>query len=257
MTGDEITFPEMSRYPDVSRSEITLAAPDGTVPATLFTPQLDHPAPAVAIGAEAYGPNDFSARIGATLAHLGHVTIVPDFYRGEGPSDPENYTDFEEVIAHIGALDFDRATADLRRGLDHLAQMPEVDSSRLVVWGYCTGGTLAMLNACTADDLAAAVLFFPSQPRLGTAKSTSADPIDLASSISCPTIVVIGELDPVWPADLVGELRRQLERAGVEHEVRLYPDAGHAFSAPVPPMQNAEADRASWRDVISFLNRHI
>ena len=41
-----------------------------------------------------------------------------------------------------------------------------------------------------------------------------------------------------------------------EHEFRVYPGAGHAFSAPVPPLRHDEADVASWADALAFLRRH-
>ena len=51
------------------------------------------------------------------------------------------------------------------------------------------------------------------------------------------------------------EIRRRLEHWQIEHELRVYPGAGHAFSAPVPPLRNDAADVASWADALAFLQR--
>ena len=67
-------------------------------------------------------------------------------------------------MSYIGALDFTRAVHDQCDGLDHLQGLPTVDASRVASWGYCTGGTLALFVACLRPDLAASVVFFPSQP---------------------------------------------------------------------------------------------
>jgi carboxymethylenebutenolidase len=53
------------------------------------------------------------------------------------------------------------------------------------------------------------------------------------------------------------EIDRRLTQWGVEHEMRVYQGAGHAFSAPVPPLRHDAADRASWADATAFAARHL
>ena len=98
-------------------------------------PTGDGPHPAVVVGAEAYGPNEFSHGVQARLAEIGYASVVPDYYRGEGPTNPEAYDDFTEVVEHIGRLDFTRGARDLARAVDALRADPDVDAERLAVWG--------------------------------------------------------------------------------------------------------------------------
>ena len=49
---------------------------------------------------EATGINHFIRDVAATLADLGFVTIVPDYYRGTGPADTENYDDIDAIMSH-------------------------------------------------------------------------------------------------------------------------------------------------------------
>ena len=101
---------------------LELAMPDGgRVPAFVAEPEGTGPYPAVAFGAEAMGPNRFGRRVASELAALGYVTITPDYYRGAGPSQPDNYEDFTEVIAAIDGLDFRQATFDLLAGVGIVA----------------------------------------------------------------------------------------------------------------------------------------
>jgi len=262
MSGDGETWvrPTTDEWDDVVSEEIDLAARDGVVPALLYRPA--HPTaarlPGVVIGAEAYGVNDFSRRVAATLAHLGAVVVVPDYYRGDGLADPEAYHDFTEVIARIERLDFTLATLDLVAGVDHLEARGDVDASRVAVWGYCTGGTLAWLAACLCRELAAAVLFFPSQPvfaELGPTRPVH--PVNLLWAIACPTLFIYGEEDAVVSPELADDLQRRIEGWQVTAEVRRYPGAGHAFSAPVAPLRHEEADRAAWQDALDFAHRHL
>src|SRR5690606_24219339 len=130
-----------------------------------------------------------------------------------------------------------------------------VDSRRVGVWGYCTGGTLAMLAASLDRHLAAAVLYFPSQPtfhRLGPKTPVHAQ--DLIWGITCPVLFISGDRDAILGPDVLSELERRFAQWGVEHEIRVYPDAGHAFSAEgAPHMYNEAAAKDSWIRATRFL----
>jgi carboxymethylenebutenolidase len=91
---------------------------------------------------------------------------VNTFIRGiqqrlAGPADADNYDDFTEVKEHIARLDFTRG----------------------------------------ARDLAAAVLYFPSQPvfaELGPARPVH--PVDLLWQLTCPALFLYGDQDKLMPA---------------------------------------------------------
>jgi carboxymethylenebutenolidase len=215
------------------------------------------PHPAVVLGAEAYGINDFIRGVQGRLVDLGFATMVPDYYHGQGPTNREAYDDFAEVIDHIGRLDFTCGARDLAGAVDDLRTRPDVDSGRVCVWGYCTGGTLAWLAACMRGDIAAAVLFFPSQPLFtDLGPNTPTHPMDLIWQLTCPTLFIYGDQDMVMPPELLEDLRARIDRWGVDADVRRYPGAGHAFSAPWGPMRHAAADEAAWHDAVSFLKTH-
>src|SRR5215211_5013347 len=91
------------------------------------------PRPAVVVSPEAYGINEFTKRVASELARAGYVVVVPDYYRGNGPTDCDNYGDFAEVMQFIDELDFTAATHDVMAAIDYARGLPEVDASRVVV----------------------------------------------------------------------------------------------------------------------------
>ena len=95
---------------------------------TLILPDGDGPHPGVVLGAEAYGVNEFIVEVGEQLAAAGYAVLIPDYYRGDGPENREAYDDFDEVVEHIGRLDFTDATRVLVDGIDQLRNTPGVDS---------------------------------------------------------------------------------------------------------------------------------
>jgi carboxymethylenebutenolidase len=74
-------------------------------------------------------------------------------------------------------------------------------------------------------------------------------------NVACPVLLILGEQDQML-VDLIPEFRRRFEAWGIDHQINIYLDAGHAFSAPVPPLRNDAADKASWADAIAFVHQH-
>jgi carboxymethylenebutenolidase len=56
----------------------------------------------------------------------------------------------------------------------------------------------------------------------------------------------------------VEEFDRLLDQVGVEHEVVVYPDSGHAFFRDSDPdVYRPEAARDAWERVTSFFETHL
>ena len=238
-------------------TSVSLQSDGGTVPTLVYAPGGEGPHPAIVLAAEAFGINEFTRRVASELAAEGYLVVVPDYYRGNGLRDPESYTDFTEVMEFIDALDFGQGTHDVMAAIDYARGRPDVAPRRVGVWGYCTGGTLAMLAASLDRGLAGAVLFFPSQPTFpDLSPKRPVQPIDLLWNVACPVLLILGDQDEVL-FGMVPEFRRRFEQWHVEHEIRVYEGAGHAFSAPVPPLRDDAADRASWSDALAFAARHL
>jgi carboxymethylenebutenolidase len=238
-------------------SSVLLQSDRGTVPTLVYTPSEQGRRPAIVLSTEAFGINDFTRRVASELASEGYVVVVPDYYRGNGLRDPESYTDFTEVMEFIEDLDFGQAAHDVMAAVDYARGRPDVDPARVGVWGYCTGATLAMLTASLDRRVAAAVLFFPSQPTFPElSPKRPVQPVDMLWNVACPVLLIVGEEDEVL-VPVLPELRRRLEQWHIDREIRTYANAGHAFSAPVPPLRNDAADKASWADALAFAARHL
>jgi len=259
MSDASVARPVTEQYDDVLAETVTITSPDGYAgPALLYRPVAPGPHPGVAIGMEATGINHFIRDVAATLAHLGVATIVPDYYRGTGPADTENYDDIDAIMSHTLALDFPRAARDLIAAADWLREYGAVDNERVGYWGYCTGATVVLLAAELDRHAAVGVFFYPSQPwftDLGPGRP--AHPMDLLWQLRCPTLIIYGDDDVVMSAEQLERVRDGLVQGGVEHEVRVYAGAGHAFSAPSPEFYNEAADVASWPDAVEFARRAL
>ncbi len=226
-------------------AEVVLVHGTAQVPTLVYVPEGGGPRPAIVISAEAFGINSFTKEVASDLASAGYVVVVPDYYRGEGLRDPESYHDFTEVLTFIDELDFVGATHDIMAAVDHARAMPEVDPERVALWGYCTGATFVMLAAALDRRLAAAVAFFPSQPTFPElTPKRPVQPIDLLWNVACPFQLLYGDQDSA--VEVYEEMAKRFEQWGIEHEIRVYEHAGHAFERA----GSADAQRPRGRRVV-------
>ncbi len=249
----DVPNPEREAYDGVRASEIRLEAVGQGARILVYEPVGTGPRPAVVIGAEGGGINGFIRNVAATLAHIGFVALVPDYYRGLRLTDPDDYSDIPGMLRMIEALDFRRAAHDFLDAITFARHLPSTDG-KVAVWGYCTGGTVALFGACLDRHLDAAVLFYPSQPRFEAISATRpAHALDLVWNIACPVLIGYGDQDQVMTPAQLADLGRRLSGWGIDHEIVLYPGAGHAFSSPGFAMHDPEAAAAAWRDGVRFL----
>jgi acetyl esterase/lipase len=153
------------------------------------------------------------------------------------------------------------AVADIRLGLRHIklhAADYGSDPARIGVWGASAGGHLSLVAGLMADDgdpavanplersgnrVQAVVAYFPPtdlDTLLGSrAKSGAIDfddslrasisPIHFADARDPPTLIISGGADKGVPISQSETMKAALDRAGVENQLKIFPDADHDF----------------------------
>jgi len=256
----EIAYPTPTQesLPSVTVRQVALRGVGGEVRTLLYEPALPGPHPGVVLGAEATGVNAFLRCVAATLASIGFICALPDYYRGNGPANPEGYDDLDDILDHLGRLDFVAATGDVDLALDALVQHPRVDPTRIAVWGYCTGATLALLAAATRNDIAAAVLFYPSQPTFETLDfAHPVNPFELLWALRSRTLLLYGTEDVIFPPAVEADLRSRIEHWPVDAELAMYEGAGHAFCSPDSSYSHPSSASKAWQDAVAYLMREL
>lgn len=180
------------------------------IEAVLEVPTGSGPWPAVVIVHDAFGMTDDVKSIARRFAARGYVALVPDLYARGGRAKCLVGV-FRSLFAREG-----RAMDDLLACRDILLAREDTTSSVGVV-GFCMGGGFALALAPKGFDASAP--FYGILPRQ----------IDAAMEGTCPVVASFGKKDP----SLRGagpKLEKVLQDKGVEHDVKVYPDAGHSFA---------------------------
>lgn len=223
------------------------------MPAAFIEPAEEPRRAGVVVIHEAYGLDDDIRRIAGRFAAAGYPTLAPDFFADLGPS-PLCIARFLRSVARGGG---GRAFRRLDAARAWLAARSEVDGGAIGVAGFCMGGGFALLYAASGG-IGAVAPFYAAVPRE-----------DGALDGICPVVASYGGRDRIF-GDHGERLRSALGAAGVEHDVRTYPDAGHSFMSrhdgvtgwlgahlPLHAEYREDAAEDAWRRTFAFFDRHL
>lgn len=179
------------------------------------------------------------------LARLGYVALAADVYgAGIRPTGEAASAMAGEFYANLPLL-----RARVVAGFEQLAATDDVDPERIVVIGYCFGGSTALEFARTGADARGVVSFHGGL--------ISHDPSD-ADAIRASLLILTGGSDPVVPSDAITAFTDELRAAPqVQWELTSYSGAPHAFTVPGSDRYRAVADARSWRRLLDFLDETI
>lgn len=260
-------------------------SPAGGVAAYLARPRAaTAPLPAVLVIQEVWGVDGHICDLAERFAGAGYVALAPDLYSAGGGRPPvlarervqagKEFlntlptgewmavlsderrraealatlppTQGQEVAETLAALfsgaggDTERHLLVLRAALAFLRSHPACGERPIGSVGFCMGGSLSAQLACQEPELAASVVFYGSSPS-----------DELTASIGCPLRGFYGQEDPRIVNGLPA-FDAALAAAGVDHELRVYPAAGHAFFNDTRPSYRPEAARDAWARTLAF-----
>ena len=176
------------------------------------------------------------------FADEGFVALAPDMYHGKTTKSPD------EAGKLMMALRIDQAEKDLGAAVQYLLTLDSTTSKKLGVIGFCMGGALALYTATKNQNIGACIVFYGIHPNVKP---------DLPN-LHAPVLGIFGEKDHSVPPDAVHELERKIRDQGKQIEVKIYPDADHAFFNDTrPEVYKAEAAADAWKRSIAFLREHL
>lgn len=180
--------------------------------------------PGVLILPDVRGLFGYYRNLAREFAAAGHHAVVIDYF-GRTAGDDERPNDFD-FLPHIRQTTPTQVQQDLRAAATLLRDT--AGATDLVTVGFCFGGSQSYLATTDRDlGLSGTVSFYGGldETRLGVFPRPARE----AERMHGPMLAIFGGADPSIPEELVNEFDAALTRAGVEHELVVYPDAPHSF----------------------------
>jgi carboxymethylenebutenolidase len=198
--------------------EVSYPSGPETVHALLYKPAADQAGkhPAIIVIHEWWGLNDWIKEQAADLAAHGYIALAIDLYRGQVATDADTAHQLSRGVPQ------DRGIRDLKAAETYLSSQKNVDPRRIGAIGWCMGGGYALSFAVADPNLKAVVANYGPPPT---------DPDSLAQ-IHAAILGNYGGLDKGIPPTSVESFAADMKKVGKPVDVKIYPDAGHAFENP-------------------------
>jgi len=131
-----------------------------TVHAFIVYPEVRGKATAVLVIHEIFGLTDWARSVADDLAAAGYIAIAPDLLSGTGKDSQgtPGYATMQDAMKAVSGLDLNTVTADLNAAADYVRKLPAANG-KLVVGGFCWGGSQTFRFATNRKDLRAAFVF--------------------------------------------------------------------------------------------------
>ena len=186
------------------------------------------------------GLTDYEIKRANMLADLGYAVFAMDLF-GAGLRP----TKLEDKRQHTGELykNREKMRALLQGALD-AAMEKGANVNNAVAFGYCFGGAAVLELARSGADLKGFVTFHGG---LATPEGQN------YSQAKGKILILHGTADQAITMDQFAGLAKELETAGVEHEMITYSAAPHAFTVFGEKSYQESADQKSWKRFQEFL----
>jgi dienelactone hydrolase len=194
------------------------------------------------------GIDKHSRKVAGELSQLGYHAFIADIY-GEG-----NYpADMKTAGAKSGY--FKKNIAEYHQRINLALQeliKSGADASRIIVIGYCFGGTGALEAARENFPVKAVVSFHGGLDR---------DSTRMINPVKPKVLVLHGADDPYAPVPVILAFQKEMRTAKADWQMIYYANAVHSFTEVEAGNDNSKgaaynepADKRSWKHMLMFLD---
>lgn len=195
--------------------------------------------PGVILIHEWWGLNDNIKDMARNLASHGYTVFAADLYGGQVATTPDGA---REILT----------TFDAEKGVSNIQGVAELlrtkyEIGRLATIGWCFGGTQSLNYALSGNELDATIIYY-GQPVTDQAR---------LSLIHWPVLGIFGGQDQSITTETVNKFESILNDLGIENEIYIYPDVGHAFANPSGVNYAPQETKDAWQNTLLFLEKHL
>ncbi len=214
----------------------------GPLAGYLGRPSGEGPWPVVIVIHEWWGLDNQTESIVDRFAGTGYMSFAPDLFHGELAKLGDG-----EKAEEIKNKYLPNAVEELSGVFDALKLHPD-SNGKIGSVGFCFGGRMS-LSLSLYRPLDAVCTFYGGGMQ---------NLFDQMEKLKAPLLGLFGDKDQSIPVGTVEKFDQLLDKLGVEHEVIVYPNSGHAFFRDSDPsVYKPEASKDAWERVTKFFKKHL
>jgi carboxymethylenebutenolidase len=239
-------------------TRVEIPSVEGAIEAHVFHPQGTGPWPAVIFFQDGLGVRPALHQMAERLASNGYYVLLPNMFWRSGafapfdaksvfmPGNPER----DRLMKLIGGLTPELSMQDTGAFLKFLSAQPQVaHPEQLACTGYCMGGGLSLLAACTFPDRIAAAASFH-----GARFVTSPEaPAELQKKARARLYLGVAEKDAAHTPEVTARLTAALDERNLPYAIELYEGVAHGWAVSDTPVFDAAAAERHWDRLLTLL----
>ncbi|MEK7787332.1 MAG: dienelactone hydrolase family protein, partial [Chloroflexota bacterium] len=195
----------------------------------------DGPWPGLIVVQEWWGLNEDIRNIADRFAAEGYLAFAPDVYHGELAQIGEN----EKAMALMQKYGMDAPQA-IHSVYPALKAHPDCNG-KIGAVGFSFGGRMVLNLAILEPGLNAACTFYGGRMEML---------FDKLGAIRCPVLGLFGDADVSIPVGAIEQFEKLLTQHKISHEIKVYPNSGHAFFRDGDPQSyRPQAAADAWERV--------
>lgn len=198
--------------------------------------------PGIIVIHEWWGLNDNIRSMAKRFAGEGYAALAVDLYDGKVASTPDSaYALMKESMDHA-----DANIENLKQAYRYLAD--SVKATKIGVIGWCFGGGWSLRTALALPDKIDATVIYYGQ--------LVTNPEQL-KTLQMPVAAFFGGQDKSISKETILKFESTLDSLGKSVQVKIYPDANHAFANPSGTRYDPEAAKDAWKLTLDFFARNL
>jgi carboxymethylenebutenolidase len=196
------------------------------------------------------GLHNFYKQLAMRFAEVGITALAIDYFgRSAGLTSRDEPFDF---WPHVQQMTLPTFFEDVKAALAYLREGDGAQRSTFST-GFCMGGSLSFYSATQDFGYVGVTGFYSGFTRVFP--GARGPLLEEAVHIKYPLLGLYGGADQGIPQEQVQAFGEALDKAGVEHELVIYPGATHSFfDRRYEEFADASAD--AWKRVLGFIAAH-
>jgi carboxymethylenebutenolidase len=249
--------------PDITVERPQLPCAEGAIASYAAYPRLNSVrTPGVVVAMHIWGVDAQIRDVVRRFAKAGYVTIAPNLYTLLGAPNGDGATEstaFGEAAAKLVDATVD---GDIRAGAtwirSRVGQGPLARPPKVGVMGFCMGGGIALRAAVDDTNAFDAAVIFYGKVRWGATNQDdgpiTAMALAYTNELKVPLMGQFGARDTSIKPD---DVRAMQARLKVPNDIKIYPEAGHAFFDDTRARYVASAASDAWTRTLAWFGQYL
>lgn len=241
----------------ISTQNVKVPGEDIQLDAYLAMPEAEGQYPGIVVIQEIFGVNEHIRDVARRLAREGYVAIAPAIYQRQAPGFETGYTEADLKLGkeYKAQTQAGELLSDIQATVNYLKGIPTVKAINMGCIGFCFGGHVAYL-AATLSEIQATASFYGAG--IATMTPGGGEPtITRTKDITGTLYAFFGEEDASIPPDQVHQIKQELQKHHINHQVFRYEGAGHGFFCDQRGSYNRDAAADAWVKVLNLFRDEL